>query len=678
MKKTLLRRLMSLVGLLFITNVAYSQNQNDTVYQYGDEIQQLLENSEGETNKNYDDELIELHERFTEPLNINTATKEQLQQFSFLSDVQIEHILSYLYLHGEMKTIYELQLVEDMDIQTIRYLSAFFKALPVVHNKFFPTLEELCKKGRSEVLSRVDIPFYRSAGYVDKYRGTPYYHSLRYAYRYRDNVFAGFSAEKDMGETFFASPNKKGYDSYSIYFLVKDAGRLKTLAIGDYRLSFGQGLVVSNDFLIGKTAYITTLNRRGNNIYKHSSTDEQHFFRGAAASVALNKNILLSTFLSYRLLDGTVKEGELTSIHSSGLHRSQKEIDDRNSFGLLFTGGNINYSAEKWQVGATGIYYHFSHPYVPVQKKYNRYTLQGSSFYNVGIDYSYRFNKFSIVGEEAVGRHGVATTNRIRYNLSQDYNIVLFHRYYAHNYWAYFAHTLSESSTVQNENGWFLAVDAKPWHKLSCFAAIDLISFPWCRYRVSKPSQAIDGIFRCSYCPRKTNQMDFYYRYKQKERDVSNTKGSDIRPTYQHSFRYKYCYLPIPTVRLSAITDYRLFRQQGFSMEKGYQLTGSVVYSLRDKPLQCVLQGSYFNVDSYDTKVYIAERSLLYSSYIPSFQGTGIHLSIRFQYKLNTRWLFITHCGHTRYYNQDSIGTGTDKIDSSYRTDMKIQVKYRI
>ena len=56
MKKTLLRRLMSLVGLLFITNVAYSQNQNDTVYQYGDEIQQLLENSEGETNKNYDDE----------------------------------------------------------------------------------------------------------------------------------------------------------------------------------------------------------------------------------------------------------------------------------------------------------------------------------------------------------------------------------------------------------------------------------------------------------------------------------------------------------------------------------------------------------------------------------------------------------------------------------------------
>lgn len=218
MKKTLLRRLMSLVGLLFITNVAYSQNQNDTVYQYGDEIQQLLENSEGETNKNYDDELIELHERFTEPLNINTATKEQLQQFSFLSDVQIEHILSYLYLHGEMKTIYELQLVEDMDIQTIRYLSAFFKALPVVHNKSFPTLEELCKKGRSEVLSRVDIPFYRSAGYVDKYRGTPYYHSLRYAYRYRDNVFAGFSAEKDMGETFFASPNKKGYDSYSIYF----------------------------------------------------------------------------------------------------------------------------------------------------------------------------------------------------------------------------------------------------------------------------------------------------------------------------------------------------------------------------------------------------------------------------------------------------------------------------
>ena len=41
-----------------------------------------------------ENELEELSNRMQEPVNLNVATREQLEQFPFLSDIQIEHLLA--------------------------------------------------------------------------------------------------------------------------------------------------------------------------------------------------------------------------------------------------------------------------------------------------------------------------------------------------------------------------------------------------------------------------------------------------------------------------------------------------------------------------------------------------------------------------------------------------------
>ena len=69
-------------------------------------------------------------------------------------------------------------------------------------------------------------------------------------------VYAGVTAEKDAGEPAFALHNGKGYDYYSFYLYLRNLRKLKTLAVGNYRLSFGQGLVMSNDFMLGKSSTI--------------------------------------------------------------------------------------------------------------------------------------------------------------------------------------------------------------------------------------------------------------------------------------------------------------------------------------------------------------------------------------------------------------------------------------
>lgn len=73
----------------------------------------------------WEDELEELSRRLQEPVNLNAATKRQLEQFPFLTDIQIENLLAYVYIHGQMQTIYELQLVEEMDKRTIDLLLPF-------------------------------------------------------------------------------------------------------------------------------------------------------------------------------------------------------------------------------------------------------------------------------------------------------------------------------------------------------------------------------------------------------------------------------------------------------------------------------------------------------------------------------------------------------------------------
>ena len=115
------------------------------------------------------------------------------------------------------------------------------------------------------------------------------------------------------------------------------------------------------------------------------------------------------------------------------------------------------------KVGVTGIYYRFNHPYEPDLKKYAKYNLHGNDFYNLGVDYKYRWGKLVWVGEGAVGKQGYALLNQLKYRLLTGYQLLLIHRCYSHDYWSFFGRRSAREVLRQNENGWYLATEAAPW-----------------------------------------------------------------------------------------------------------------------------------------------------------------------------------------------------------------------
>lgn len=666
-------RVIILVNILFISRFSNAQNNlNDSFQKVLEDLS--ISDIEGEP-RNWENELQELTDLINNPVNLNAATKEQLEQFPFLNDLQIENLLAYIYVHGQMQSIYELQMVEEINRQTIEYLLPFVCVKPVDNVRKAFTLRQLAKYGKHELTTRFDVPFYTRKGYEKTYLGPSVYNSVCYGFHYGDKLYAGVAAEKDAGEPLGALHNKKGYDFYSYHLLIKDVGRLKTLAAGNYRLNFGQGLVLGNGSMFGKTADFSSFTFRKTGIRKHSSTDEYNYLRGGAATVKLN-SWELSAFYSHRSLDGVMKKNEITSIYKTGLHRSQKEADKMNLFTMQLAGGNVTYQGKRFKVGATGIYYFFDRTYEPELKGYSKYNLHGNHFYNLGANYKYRWRGLSVQGEAATGKSGRAFVNQVQYSFSQSYQLMLIHRYYTHDYWAMFAGSFSESG-VQNENGWYLAASAIPLKDWKFSASLDLFSFPWWKYRISKPSWGMDGLTQAEYAPRQDVNMVVNYRYKRKERDVTATKGEVTLPTYQHRLRYRLSYLPLPSLLLRTSADYNRFFQQGKEASQGYQLTQMVSWQLPWLPLKAELQGSYFCTDDYDSRVYVYEKGLLYSFYTPSFQGEGVRLAVHLRCDVGKHWMLITKLGETVYFDRDEIGSGNDLIRGNKKADVQMQLRLK-
>ena len=681
MKTTQLFRLISIINSLFIIPACSAQNPSQSLIEdiFEDlSVNNSVDNAVNEPN--WENELEELSVRLHEPVDLNRATRQQLEQFPFLSDIQIEHLLAYIYVHGQMETLYELQLIEDMDRQTIQYLLPFVCIKAINNESSFrwkTMLKSAMKYGKNEVLTRIDIPFYKRRGYEHTYLGPSVYNSVKYAFRYRDQLYAGLVAEKDAGEPFFALHNRQGYDYYSFYLLLQNCGRVKSLAVGNYRLSFGQGLVISTDYLLGKTVYASSFNTRSGGIKKHSFTDETNYFRGAAATVSITKQWSVSGFYSHRSLDGVLTDGEITSIYKTGLHRSQKEADKKNLFTMQLTGGNVSYQQNRIRLGITGIYYVFNRPYEPQLTGYSQYNIHGNQFYNFGIDYACRWHRFSFQGETAMGKQGSATLNRLQYSPVEGTQLMIVQRYYSYNYWAMFAHSFGEGSTVQNEQGYYLGLETSPFRHWHFFASFDLFSFPWKKYRISQPSRGVDGLFQATFTPHSHLTMYLKYRYKQKERDLTGSKENLTLPIFHHQLRYRLNYFGGDVFSSRTTLDYNHFHSQDRAASKGYQVTQMISSQLPWTRLFADVQGSYFSTDDYDSRVYVSEKGLLYTFYTPSFQGCGFRCAVRLRYELNEHWMLITKFGETIYLDRNEIGSGNDLIQGNKKADVQMQLRIK-
>ncbi len=677
-------------------SLAYAQNVNWRSY-----VEQLAEEEIVNITvvENIYEELLNLE---TNPLNLNSVTREELEKIPLLNLEEVESILKFLETNRPIMTVYELRNVPNLNFKTIQLIIPFFSAKKeetdnIIDLKSGQNVSKALKHGRNELQIRFDKTLSPRAGYGEfsdsilqkypnrKYRGENFFQSLRYSYRYRDKIQMGFTAEKDAGEPFFESGYPKGYDHYGFHLIFSDIGianniiSLKRVALGDYRLSFGQGLVLNNDFSGSKSWSIDNVAKRTIKPKRHFSTAESGFFRGGAALFEI-RDISITTFYSNRLIDANLSdEGDITSFKVDGLHRTLLEINKKRNTREQVVGTNINFRRNRFQAGINGVYYEYNRMLNPTERDYNLYYLRDKSNYNASVDYSYQLPGFIIAGESAISKNGsVATLNTLQYRPSADLSFTVLHRYFPVTYNALYAQAFSEGSRVQNEQSLYFGASLKPFKRFTTSAYIDFIKFPWYRYGVDAPSNSIDIYLLSSYAISDNSFLEARYKYKMKEKNMAypDTKSRTVLPYDTQKIRFRYSLDAYNGWNLRTTADFSKYKVEHFPNEYGMMISQNLSYRGFGRVTGDAFI-AWFNAETYNARLYSYERNLLPSFYMPSFYKKGIRLALSTKYEISSSVTFSFKLGYTNYFNRDAIGSGTEMIDGNIRTDIYTYLRWR-
>lgn len=675
-----------IIGFLFFT-VHYSQLLSAQEIPVSSE-QQLENQTDADQGETEDDNWLQDLEHFRKnPLNVNTADPEELKQLRILTDLQIASLITYRNLFGKLVHIYELQAVPSWDIVTIKKLLPFITVASSVS-----LAEEFGKRfleGEHSLLLRVSQVLEKSRGFDKstsgtKYTGSPQRVLFRYRYMYKNLLQFGLVGDKDAGEQFLKGAQNKGFDFYSFHLFARKIGIIQALALGDFTVNMGQGLVQWQSLAFKKSVDVMGIKRQSAVLRPYSSAGEFYFHRGAG--ITIRKGRMESTaFASVRKLsanfvaDTVNNEDFISSFLNSGYHRTTSEAADRNNLTQTSFGGNIAYKANNWQVGVNGVYYQFS---LPVQKRdepYNLFAISGKSWHNLSVDYSYTYKNLHFFGEAAADRNfNKAFINGLQISVDPRVDVSLLHRHISPAYQAVYGNAFTENTYPTNERGFYAGISIRPAIGWRIDAYGDIFKFPWLKYLVDAPSRGTDFMTQLTYTPNR--QVELYTRFRSESKQANQPDNSSVSNFLvflpRQSWRTQVNYKVSSSTTIRGRTELLWYDKKGANGETGYLLFTDVLYKPLLKPIAAGVRLQYFETEGYNSRIYAYENDVLYSYSIPAFFDKGFRYYFNLNYDLTRKISFWLRWAQTIYQDKASVGSGLDEIPGNRRTEVRGQVRW--
>lgn len=685
----------ALILLLFVgvTSMGYSQSKSE---EKNEIIEQRIEYIGGDNESiDYSTLFDNLYYYYDHPVNLNNVKQiDVLLELGLLSEIQVVNLKKHIETNGKLMSVYELQSVEMFDLQTIRSILPF----SMVSSELFSpnvSFKEIMKNSSNELYIRNIRDLQEKKGYSAKeneddtrYLGSPDKLFVRYRFRYLNKISVGITAEKDQGEEFFKGNQKQGFDYYSAHFFVKDFGRLKALALGDYHFQVGQGLTLWSGLAFGKSVDISTVKRNQVGIRQYASADENNFLRGGAATFAISERMHLSAFYSRKRLDANItdtldnvtNEVAFSSLQNSGFHRTKSEFENKDAILETHFGGRMEYIGSALKIGATGFASRYGGEFDRKLSFYNQFEFSSNQNFVAGIDYNYVFRNFNFFGEFSRSQNGgMAYVNGVLVSLDPRLSFTFLHRNYGRDYQNLLSNGLAESSNSWNEKGMFMGVEAKLNKSFTLTGSMDFFTFPWMRFQSYSPnSGGREFITQLSY--RKSRNFTAYVRYRKQERQVNDNQSEHVIYPLTNESRTNY--------RLNVsmkITDYLSLRNRvevteytkgSTESEFGFLAYQDVVFKPKSKSYSFTARYALFDAESFNARIYAYENDVLYYFYIPAYYRVGSRFYLTARYKYRKKFDFWIRYGVWNYRNEETLLSGLEEIQGNVSSDLKVVFRY--
>lgn len=630
-------------------------------------------------------------------IHLNSVLQDELRDLNILTEIQVASFFAYRNLFGKLISVYELQAIPGWDAGTIR------KILPYVtvgeDVSLSSSLRQRLHGGISAFVWRSAEQLEKSKGYVPPagnsssyYMGSRLALFFRYTYHYRNLLQYGVLGDKDAGEQFFRGKQRLGFDFYSFHLFLKNLGIIQSLALGDFTVNMGQGLIQWQTLAFSKGADILGVKRQSEILEAYNSAGETNFHRGAGITLKKGKYGATLFFslkkISVNLVaDSSGSDQLVSSFETSGYHRTPAENADRNDLQQTAFGGNISYSAPAWKIGINAVQYYFSSPVRKRDEPYNLFAIRGNNWRNLSADFSYTHQNIHVFGELATDQHfNKAVIAGLLASLQAHTDLALVYRNISSRYQSLYASAFTENASPSNEEGIYAGISLRPFPAWRIDAYADVFSFPWLKYTVDAPSYGSGFFVQVFFQPGKTWSVYTRYKTGSKQSDETGTDTALHRLTIipTRSWRMEYHIQLNREMTVRNRVEFLWYDKNAADREQGFLGLFDFFYHPRLQPFAGNLRLSYFETGGYNSRIYAYENDVLYHFSIPFVYNRGFRyyvnlsmnlkkmLGLQNNYRANfTGWI---KWSQSLYPPNSVIGSGLDQLTGNNKSDVTLQI----
>ncbi len=622
------------------------------------EISPVLESLfEGRSEKEISDIQDELEYLHQHPVNISSATLDDLGSIPLLSSAAAEKILALRdsSAHFSAADLSAISEIEPSALEIILPCLSFENENTDagINRDEGGSIADVSWFSDAVILSRSRVvnDIQQRKGFADgKYLGSPFKKYQRIEIN-TSRISGRIVFEQDAGERL-----NDGFSSFSLGLHINDI--VKRIIVGNYSVKSGEGLGLSSFGSTSKLQGIFSGSHR-TSIVPYASTDEVHYFHGVAATLDFFPAVVNLMYSNKSVAATIDSSGVVSNFYTAGLFRTETEINKEDAVRERALGTQINFQLGNYAyLGALAFRTRYDKPLATGGQSLSVYCANGSL----------NIENVSLYGEAAGNtlllNSGIAG---MRVQMSKKMLLHISVRSYSPEYSSAFAFPFGERNAADGgEKGIYAGIELHPMSSVSLIGYYD-------EFTLSSRNEFYNrgNEYFVNTMVRAGKKLDIVFQYKEKVK----TQDGSLEERLQRGLRVD------GTYRLQKrITFRQRFEVNEVSyliskiLEKGMLAFSEIRFEHSSLPVQLAGRVVMFETDSYDSRVYEFESDVRGVFNNPPLYGSGMRWYGLAKYRIGTAAQVSLKYSETIKSGIASLGSGEDEIQGPLDNRVTLQL----
>ena len=631
-------------------------------------VERYLENVE--SSADYSQIVDDLRKYESNPLNLNTASVQDLVSFPFFTSAQAAIIARHKNRFGDFIDLAELQVL-GFNTELIQFMRPYL----TIRQSEIQSLKKLARtwnKGKGEFSLTSGL---KSPAAVSNYEGSLWSQQVRLRYKVPGVLSVSLNTDKDPGEVLYRKANPaRGLEFVSGHVSIHNMGHINDLVFGDYVLQVGEGLVMGSGIGIGKSANVMSIKRGGSYIRPYRGINEFLFHRGGATSLTFGK-IGLKLAYARNLLDAALSRDTLednesfTSVDLDGLHRTPAELEKKNALKRNMLHAGISYDGKKGTWGSSYTGFRYSSNLQKADKLYAIHRPEGKELNYLNLYQNHVLGNVLVFSEWAYGvdNNSYAIATGVLTSIAPKLDVGLHFRDASENYTS--PNSTAFAATSNPERGLYFSskINFNKRYSLSMYK--DVFKNKWLTFGKSNLYTSNDLLVQLDMNPNKKTQIYLRGRSYDKFRDDKSGEFLLLERIKIRQFRVHF------QSDLSKKFKFETRGEWNKSESLSKKNRAALVYLDFKRKFKLATQSlaarySVFNIPDFNARIFAFEDQLQYLFSIAGYYGRGHSFYAIYTAKPTRKIKVSARYGLNQYKNLEG--------KAFERTSLFLQFLYRI